>query len=391
MLWELDRHESLTARAWDESVARAGIRELALDAERAFSVDDLWPTHPLDRVDSGAVRTSLYIGACGVAWALAQLRGRRAIETQRDWIAEARRFVDMYAASAVDERVPSLMLGEVGVRMVADADHDRIYELIASNVRNEALEPMWGAAGTMVPALLLFERTGDARWRELYLRNAEFLLDTFEHHDDFDVWMWTQNLYGEVVRLLGAGHGFAGNVFALLRGAELLSTDQRALLVDRTVHTLNVTALHDGELVNWSPHVGRPRRGREAMLLQWCHGAPGMITSLSRLPANIEIDALFAAGAETTWQAGPLAKGGGLCHGTAGNGYAFLAMYARTGDAKWLDRARQFAMHAFAQTVAASGHYGRGRYSLWTGDLGVAIFLQDCIDGAGELPGLAYL
>jgi hypothetical protein len=24
-------------------------------------------------------------------------------------------------------------------------------------------------------------------------------------------------------------------------------------------------------------------------------------------------------------------------------------------------------------------------------DLGVAIFLQDCIDGAGELPGLAYL
>ena len=113
-----------------------------------------------------------------------------------------------------------------------------------------------------------------------------------------------------------------------------------------------------------------------------------MITSLSRIPGA---DALFAAAAETIWQAGPLVKGAGLCHGTAGNGYAFLAMHARTGEAMWLDRARRFAMHALAQSRAAHAHHGRGRYSLWTGDLGVAMFVQDCIDGAGELPGLAYL
>ena len=390
MLWELDRHEPLAASPWDEASARAGIRELARDAERAFSVDDLWQAHPLDGVESATERTSFYLGASGVAWALAQLRSRRAIETERDWLAEARRFVEIYAA-APDGHVPSLMMGEVGVRMVADADHDRLYELIASNMRNEALEPLWGAAGTMVPALVLFERTGEARWRELYLRNAELLLETFAHHDDLDVWMWTQHLNGESVRLMGAGHGLAGNVFALLRGAALLSSDQRALVADHTVHTLKVTAQHAGELVNWSPHVGRPRRGREKILMQWCHGAPGMITALSRLPAGDEIDALFAAGAEATWQAGPLVKGSGLCHGTAGNGYAFLAMHARTGDLMWLDRARRFAMHALERTRAARAHHGRGRYSLWTGDLGVAIFLQDCIDGAGELPGLAYL
>ena len=52
------------------------------------------------------------------------------------------------------------------------------------------------------------------------------------------------------------------------------------------------------------------------------------------------------------WEAGPLAKGYGLCHGTAGNGYAFLALHRRTGDARWLERARAFAMHAIGQQAA---------------------------------------
>ena len=398
MLWDRERHEAVIDAPWDEGVARQGICDFAADAERAFDPDALWPAHPLDSDDDGSddsdagPRTSVYFGASGVAWALDQLRRRGAIDSDRDWLAEARRFVDIYAAAPeLGERVPSLQLGEVGVRMVADADRDRIYELIESNIENQTLEALWGAPGTMVPALLLFERTGEDRWRELYLRNAEFLLATLAYHDDFDVWMWTQNLYDEIVRLLGAGHGFAGNVFALLRGAALLSEPQRALVTERAAHTLKVTAMRGGDLVNWAPHVGTPRRGREAILVQWCHGAPGMITSLSRLPADPLTDALFAAGAETTWRAGPLAKGPGLCHGTAGNGYAFLAMHARTGDPVWLDRARRFAMHALAQTRESLRRYGRGRYSLWTGDAGVAVFLQDCIDGGGELPGLAYL
>jgi hypothetical protein len=27
-----------------------------------------------------------------------------------------------------------------------------------------------------------------------------------------------------------------------------------------------------------------------------------------------------------------------------------------------------------------------GRYSLWTGDPGTALYLADCLDGVGELP-----
>ena len=88
--------------------------------------------------------------------------------------------------------------------------------------------------------------------------------------------------------------------------------------------------------------------------MQWCHGAPGIVASLAALaPGDDEHERLLLAGGELTWRAGPLAKGANLCHGTAGNGYAFLALFERTGDELWLERARAFAMHAAAQVARA--------------------------------------
>ena len=100
------------------------------------------------------------------------------------------------------------------------------------------------------------------------------------------------------------------------------------------------------------------------------------------------MDALLHAAGELIWRAGPLAKGPGLCHGTAGNGYAFLKLYQRTGDPRWLDRARAFAMHAVEQTLADRKQYGHFRYSLWTGDPGVAVYLWDCLRAKAEFPTL---
>jgi hypothetical protein len=95
---------------------------------------------------------------------------------------------------------------------------------------------------------------------------------------------------------------------------------------------------------------------------------------------------LALAGGELTWQAGPLVKGANLCHGTAGNGYALLALFTRTGDERWLARARAFAMHALGQVERARATTGQGRYTLWTGDPGTALYLADCLDGRGEPP-----
>jgi hypothetical protein len=115
-----------------------------------------------------------------------------------------------------------------------------------------------------------------------------------------------------------------------------------------------------------------------------------MVTAFGRFPGNAELDGLLAKGGELTWRAGPLTKGPSLCHGTAGNGAAFLTLFARTGDSKWLDRARRFAMHSVRQMAAAGSKYGRGRYCLWTGDLGVAIYLQQCIAGTSGMPSLDF-
>ena len=99
-----------------------------------------------------------------------------------------------------------------------------------------------------------------------------------------------------------------------------------------------------------------------------------------------ELETLLDEGAQFTWAAGPLAKGSNLCHGTGGNGYAFLRLYQRTQDAIWLDRARAFAMTAIAQCREARREYGHGRYSLWTGDVGLAIYLSDCLTGVPRFP-----
>jgi len=74
--------------------------------------------------------------------------------------------------------------------------------------------------------------------------------------------------------------------------------------------------------------------------------------------------------------------------GTAGNGYAFLRVFAVTGDELWLVRARQFAMHAIGQVQRAREQFGRGRYSLWTGDLGVALYLRSCLTGNPAFPSI---
>ena len=56
-------------------------------------------------------------------------------------------------------------------------------------------------------------------------------------------------------------------------------------------------------------------------------------------------------------------------------------VYERTGDERWLDRARAFAMHALAQVEQLPA-----RYSLFTGGIGVALYVADCIDARARFP-----
>jgi hypothetical protein len=230
----------------------------------------------------------------------------------------------------------------------------------------------------MLAADALHELTGEARWLDVWKTSADWLRSRWDPDTD----LWTQRIHGGDDQIVGPAHGFAGCVLALAPHADEEVHRRAAAAVRRY-------AVEQDGLANWTPATSHDglRNSRGQIRVQWCHGSPGMVASLSRIaPGDDEHERLLLAGGELTWHAGPLTKGAGLCHGTAGNGYAFLALLERTGDELWLARARAFAMHAAAQVEEAGLRFGRGRYTLWTGDLGTALYLADCLDGSFAVP-----
>ena len=356
MLWDPAAHEPLVQDAWDEVRTRAAIRAIVAGAEDAY--DDGWPPHPDDAGpgDPGPWG-GLYLGGAGVVDALRRLAERGFVELRRDYLP----YVDTLEPESAG---PSLLMGETGVLLVrhrlepSAATLGRLRELVAANIGDAHRELLWGSPGTMLVAREL-------GFDDLWLHSSERLLAAREPETE----LWTQNLYGDELQYLGAAHGFAGCVLALGD-------------VDGAAATARRHAVLEDGLANWPPLADGVLVRNGTVRVQWCHGAPGMITSLGSL---LDED-LAVAGGELTWRAGPVAKGAGLCHGTAGNGYAFLALFERTGDGRWLERARRFAAHARVQVEKAQAEHGMGRYSLWTGDLGTALFLADCLDGRGTLP-----
>ena len=343
---------------------------------------------------------SLYLGSSGTLWALWYLQQAGAASLRIDPPGLMDRVWEAYLAQPdTNPAVPSYFLGEVGILLVqwrlrsSVAVADRLHEAIERNIPNPTNEALWAAPGTMLAALHMLRWTGEARWRDLYLENVAQLWRTWLRSEEVGCHLWTQDLYGHVEPLLGAGHGFAGNAYALLRGATLLPDDRREALFDRCAETIRATAIVEGDAANWPIIAGVPKPANGKILLQWCHGATGIVTGLADFPAgrSRELDDLLVKGGEALWRAGPLAKGPGICHGTAGNGYAFLKLHQRTGNAAWLARARSFAMHAIGQSERARREYGRGRHSLWTGDPGLAAFLWHCVQGSGGLPSLDVL
>src|SRR5919109_1136655 len=145
------------------------------------------------------------------------------------------------------------------------------------------------------------------------------------------------------------------------------------------------TAFREDGLANW-PGSPRPRlAGADGRIrLQWCTGAPGIVAGAWEYLD----EELLLAGAELIWRAGAHGdeKGHGICHGTSGNGFALLKAFARTDDERWLDRARRFAVHALAQAERIAAANGRRRYSLFTGDIGTALFAAACLDLDARYP-----
>lgn len=392
-------HEAPEGGPWGEPRVRTAIRLIVADAKSTYDRSGAWPLHPVDAGeeddDWAGVSLGVYLGAAGMLWGLDRLAREGAAELSIDPRAGAADLHEAYLARChvPDEPMPSIWLGESGVLLVAEllapqsSRADALLDVVRGNARNETLELLWGAPGTMLAAREMYRRTGEERWADAWRESAAVLLEAWRVDDEAGCRLWTHVIGGKADRGLGAVHGFAGNILSLAAGLDLLPEQTRAEIVRDATRTVVATAVVENGAANWPTSIGRAV-GQGGTRSQWCHGAPGIVGALASLPREAELDALLLAGGELVWQAGPLVKGAGLCHGTAGTGLALLALFGRTGDEIWLERARTFAMHALAQVERQREAYGHGWFSLWTGDLGTALYAWQCLDGDAALPAL---
>lgn len=392
MLYEAHRHEPLARADWDPERASETVREIIRDTVGAYR-GDVWPAHPRDNGSDPSA--TLYQGAAGVLTALESLRNDgyeiSGIDLDEAWRETWRVF---RRAPFHDSSAPSLLCGASGILLPAygaldDASFaDRLLEEIRDNADNPAREFMWGAPGTMAAAHQMYEWTDDERWADAYEESASGLWEHWWRNDRTGCYLWTQQFPRRRVRWIGACHGQFGSIDALLRGRDLLPPLRREVLFERAEDLLETLAFEEEGLVNW-PAVAAEREPR---MVQWCHGATGAVTAYEGFPQETSetVDDLLQRAGELIWEAGPLKKGPNLCHGTAGNGYALLKLWRRTGGEQWLDRARRFAMHGIEQYRRLQDEWRRGWYSLYTGDLGLALFLQSCLDEDPRIPGLDF-
>jgi hypothetical protein len=333
---EPSRHEALAGPVWNGDLVKKEIAQIIGDFELALRPSGDWPTHPLE--DGAAEpKWALYSGAAGAVVALRILR--HADYLAPDYSGLLPRIHAAYLKHPDYGYQTGLQLGEIGILtpavLAAPADRDltsRLVDCMKRTIGHVAREITSGEAGMMHAALSLFRQTQDELWKDFYCEAAHSLWEAWAYAPATRQWLWRNEIFGSTRSYYGACHGVAGNAHALLRGADLLPDEWTETIIRRTADTLAEGAIRNDVCANWPLSADPPPVGKKR-LVQWCHGAPG--------------------------------------------------------DVAWLHRARQFAMHAIVQCRNARQQYGQGRYTLWTGDGGLAIYLHYCLHPQSvAFPGL---
>lgn len=398
MLFDKVCHEPLTKASWNEDVVQVEISTIIDDIQRSLLPNACWPTHPLDAESYPRIgpKWSAYAGAAGTIHALQLLNGYGYKVNDLSGLIES---VYQSFLKTPDVSVePGLHIGELGILMpaiIAQPDDEKLSKLVMRCMEGTIDLPLYeitsGQSGMMHAALALYRKSDKNHWKDLFVKGAKSLMDNWIQDTDTGEWLWQSQVFGPKRHYYGACHGVTGNANILLQGVDLLPDGCTEMIIKRTVGTLNISAKQKANLANWAL-CAKPAINK--LLVQWCHGAAGVVTAMSRTPTidspeSKLLDEFLDKAGELVWQAGPLVKGSNICHGTSGNGYAFLYLYQKTGNSVWLDRARKFAMHSIEQCQNARLHYGQGRFTLWTGDAGLAIYLYHCMyPEKAAIPGL---
>eukprot|EP00921_Rhytidocystis_pertsovi_P014615 GHVQ01023585.1.p1 GENE.GHVQ01023585.1~~GHVQ01023585.1.p1 ORF type:complete len:415 (+),score=41.24 GHVQ01023585.1:2260-3504(+) len=313
------------------------------------------------------VNQCVYTGQAGIAFALLKSAMLAQDDTARsELLGDAEKSCDdvMLQHAMTDKSTyGSVIVGAAGVILVhaliriarAQGSSQHIHsELIQafksyfdcfdSALRCDSDEWLYGRVGYLHGLELLYSISPDDVPTEKMSHLADAVVESGRLHagkigcnrDCPLMWKWCGENY------IGAAHGVVGILFILLHVPSVFGGQKRHK--DAIVQTLlfleHILSKHE----NLPPVL----EDEEFHLVHFCHGAPGAVFLFLRAFQVYGDEkwlraAQIAAG--TVWRHGLLRKGGSLCHGIAGNGYALLAMYKETSDPVWLDRAVYFALN----------------------------------------------
>ena len=399
MLFAKERHEVIDGKPWDEHLVQKIIRDISSDALSTFHPKTLFPASPLDEPSHPHLGSGHYFGAGGVLWALDYLSRDTLIDLDTTWLVDSLsgllpRFPKEAKARGPLSNVTSLLFGDLPILLqLFELTREQIWQekavaRIKESVADPVRELMWGTPGILLVSGVIRDQKFRADVVQFDRQNLDKLYDAWSYEHS-GLHLWFEELYGSRHAVLGTVHGFFGQVLPLIRRLDELPKIRQATVLERTRDVFCQTAVRESGLANWPVMLDEDRD----LLVHYCHGAPGIVSSACSFPEDNdrEFDQILLEGGELIWQAGPLKKGSNLCHGTGGNGFTFLKLFTRTGDQLWLDRARAFAMHSIMQYQSAREEIGHSRFSLWTGDAGLAVFLRQCLVGESKMPVIDVL
>ncbi len=175
---------------------------------------------------------------------------------------------------------------------------------------------------------------------------------------------------------LGAAHGWAGVLYALLTWCQVTAASVPDAIPDR-LDQLAALTQPAGRGVWWPARTGLPDPATSIMP-GWCNGSAGQIHLWATAHETFGDDRYLTLAEAAGWHTWEEPGGGAsLCCGMAGRAYGLLRLHRHTGDPAWLSRGR-----ILTAAAAAGAEEGPFPDSLYKGQVGIALLAEELCDPA---------
>jgi len=353
--------------------------EVVSQTVEAAAKDGKWAA---EAADPGS-DSSVYLGAAGVAAALAQISRATALPALLDtadwWI---RRAVDGLARWERDEEQTnaSTLVGSAGVHLVeamiaAALDQpDREERALRQSLRCLASVPRGldlydGRSGRLLTSSLLADQVD----RDSVIDLAE--VATLGQEAVGILWSDLERRppVADTIGDLGMAHGWAGYLFSTLRWVRLTG-DPPPVELERRLRELADESVPVGRGLMWPWRLPLGCSDGPQFTAGWCNGSAGHVFLWTEAANVLGEEPWLELARGAAWNAWESAqRDGSLCCGLAGRAFALLHLARETGEEVWIDRARHLAGIALDRGAFKDEH----PWGLFQGRLGLALLAAE--------------